>query len=42
MTDDSPQYCDVYLTVKFSNADKIREIVMPKNEFCELKNIGEI
>ena len=31
MTDALPQYCDVYHAVEFSNADKIREIVMPKH-----------
>lgn len=41
MTDDSPQYCDVYQTVKLSNADKTRIIVMPEKEFRKLKNSGD-
>ncbi len=40
MTDDSPQFCDVYHTVKFSDADKTRVIVMPEKEFWELRNTG--
>lgn len=41
MIDDSPQYCDVYQTVKFSDADKTRVIVMPEKEFWALKNSGD-
>lgn len=35
LTDDAPQYCDVYQTVKFGSVDKTQIIVMPKQSFRE-------
>lgn len=35
LTDDAPQYCDLYQTVRFGNANKTRIIVMPADEFAE-------
>lgn len=37
MTDDSPDYCDIYQTSEFGNVDKTRIIVMPIEEFWRLK-----
>lgn len=33
LTDDAPEYCDVYQTVQLSDRDKTRVIVMPFDEF---------
>lgn len=33
LTDDAPEYCDVYQTVQLSDRDKTRIIVMPFDEF---------
>lgn len=33
LTDDAPEYCDVYQTVQLSDRDKTRIMIMPINEF---------
>ena len=33
LTDDAPEYCDIYQTVQLSDRDKTRVIVMPFEEF---------
>lgn len=35
LTDDSPQYCDVYQTVRFGKTDKTRIMVVPAEEFAD-------
>lgn len=35
LTDDAPQYCDIYQTVRFGDANKTRIIVMPSDEFSD-------
>ena len=33
LTDDSPEYCDIYQTSRCGNADKTRIMIMPQEEF---------
>lgn len=33
LTDDAPEYCDVYQTVKLGDCDKTRVVIMPADEF---------
>ena len=37
LTDDAPEYCDLYQTVKLSNVDKTRILIMPFEEFLSKK-----
>lgn len=37
LTDDAPEYCDVYQTVQLSNCDKTRILVMPVDDFRDEK-----
>lgn len=39
LTDDSPKYLDVYHTVKMGDKDETRIVIMPADEFWEMKNI---
>lgn len=33
LTDDAPEYCDIYQTVQLSNSDKTRILIIPIDEF---------
>lgn len=33
LTDDAPEYCDIYQTVQLSDSDKTRILIMPTDEF---------
>ena len=33
LTDDAPEYCDIYQTVQLSDSDKTRILIMPIDEF---------
>ena len=37
LIDDAPEYCDVYQTVRMSDRDKTRILIMPIDEFISKK-----